>query len=204
MLAQNYRRTSQESPMRYLLLTSALFFCAAEVQALEPDLRSDFFEMFLSQSADGSFSPVGEAHAGLDTLYIGIVCTRDVKTLEFAFTGTYEVVELIPLAGAENLGTAQEPYLVRADPYYGLPYLVATVIVNDSKGLGAELCFGESSSNGRFCFQISDRDTWYRAEYWRGFTTIGPDYCYGQGDSAGCTNIAVDPESWGEVKARYR
>src|SRR5688500_4181523 len=99
-------------PMRFLLLISALFLRSAEVQALEPDIRSDFFGMFLSQSADSLQSSVGEAHLGLDTLYIGVVCTRDVKTLEFAFMGNYEVLELILPPGVENLGTAQEPYLV--------------------------------------------------------------------------------------------
>jgi hypothetical protein len=184
-----------------------LLFCGAEVQALEPDIRSDFFEMFLSQSADSLQSSPGEAHPGLDTLYIGVVCTRDVKTLEFAFTGTYEVLEIIPQPGVENLGTTQEPYLVASGylyPLIGQVYPTATVIVEDVKGLGAELCFGETSSNDRMCFQISDRDTWYQVESWYGFTTIDQSPCYGYGDSAGCTSIAIDSNSWGEVKARYR
>jgi len=191
--------------MRFLVLISALFLCAAEVQAFEPDIRSDFFVMSLSQSADSSFAPVGEAHAGLDTLYIGVVCTREIKTLEFAFTGTYEVLELIPIPGIENLGSAQEPYLVtEGNPYIFNLYPVAAVIVEDLKGLGAELCFGETSNNERLCFQIIDRDTWYQVEEWYGFTTIGQSPCYGYGGSSGCTSIAVDSESWGKVKARYR
>jgi hypothetical protein len=175
---------------------------ASTVEAWE---RSDFYGVFLSDAPDNPNGWSGEPHAGVDTLYVRANGTRDALALEFAFTGTYEVIDVIPSEGVENVGSIQEPVFIGQPPGNCLPYsLVAAVIVEDAVGAGAELCLGESSG-GRFCFLMLDYPkAWYGVTHWRGYTTIESFPCFGEPSSSGCASLAIDPGSWGKVKALYR
>jgi hypothetical protein len=188
---------------RLLLRSFILSMALCTGAYAESQVRGDYLGMSFTNSTGGCCWSE-EAHAGLDTVYVWVGSTRSVKTLEFMFTGTFSLIDFIPFHGVANLGSTQEPYLVvSGPPYIELPQLLGALVLEDVSGVGAELCLGESS-NGRLCGQITDRDTWYRLDSWTGFTTIGKFPCQGQSFSKSCTNIAVDPESWGEVKARYR
>jgi hypothetical protein len=183
----------------WTIIIAALVLQAPGVGA-EAAQYSRFLDLIVSDSPEGSQS-TGDAHPGLDTLFVHVTSTETTLEIQFAMTGTYEIVELTPAAGLELRGPPESLSLVPQPggviPSFGV---LVTAIVRDQGGTGAELCLGESLETGRLCFGGGDR--WVRVTYWNGYATTGSFPCWGAG-SEGCATLAVESLSWGRLKALY-
>jgi hypothetical protein len=142
----------------------------------------------------------GAPFIGERTLYVWLAIPW-YKTHEwwFTFESSFQLVELVPAPGFQNLGSLDSPFLTTPECQYQ-PVVLAELRVLDSGGQGGQVCVFADSA---LCSRLCDEDATVATYFW-GYETNG-NFCDRFGQPELCPNVVpVEPESWGRMKARYR
>lgn len=166
-------------------------------------------EVFLSPSdTDASVETPGVPWIGDNTLYLwALGLTIDLRSVEFSFDSSLEIVELIPRPGVVNIGTVASPILQLDECRDRL--LIAEVIVRDPTGDGGSICFRASDLTGRNCIELCDlgpggEGEWHSTRYF-GFASDGSGGCQGLDEFPSCVYpSATAPTTWGRLRHLYR
>jgi hypothetical protein len=160
----------------------------------------------ISQSESEGWDNQGESFSGDKTLYLWMAPSNESRACEMQFTGTLEVIELVPVNGFVNIGTMHAPFLVSDscvdDLYAG--EVVARIVVSDPTGEGGTICLEPSAGNGRLCGQVCQGEVWSWFQF-VGYSSDGSKPCQGLSSGPECLDpVSVDASTWGGTKSLYR
>jgi hypothetical protein len=155
------------------------------------------------------WSDPGDVFPGGDPniLYVWIVFYDDhVDGLDFGLTGTHTVVSITPAPGWTNDGTLESPQLMCSSPScieWFAP--IAAIELADAASAGS-LCFTESTLTGRFCYRSACSGCWHNFLLYGGHQSGGSPPCPDILPNQDCLPpiVAVEPMSWGRLRAGYR
>ncbi len=145
---------------------------------------------------------------GQMTVYVWYWGWDSLDGYEFGLTGSLQVVSVAPSPGFVNVGTTGSPLIMSqtgcVDGSNG-GVVIATVVVEDATGAGGNLCFDYADSSGRLCaHKCSPGGGWVGLFGINAFSSGGTTCPAIDLGAVPCAPVAVEPTTWGSVKASYQ